>query len=131
MTKRNLEQGPGGAGRQKPSGSHLDQAVGRNIEHPRNPNKGGKLDPAKEGRQDSGMNTHSTKDNLTPFKPTTNQPSPVKGGGTVIGHDRVAPNAGKAFSGSKFSAKNQAGSVGKELTTRHGAKAKQTYLGKS
>ncbi len=116
MTRPNLEQGVGGVHGTRPTTKGTDQAPGAERPHPRNPNRGGKLSPALEGRMDNGTNTSSTGDNLTPFRPTTNQPSPVKGGGTVIGHDRVNPNAGKAFSGPKFAVKNLKQVVSKELT---------------
>ena len=82
------EQGEGGAAKKGPSISQ----------------KGGKIPAALDGQ-----NPSSGTDNLTPHKALTNQPSPVRGGGTVIGHDRISPTAGKAHSGSKDK-------VAKELT---------------
>ncbi len=98
MTRPNLEQGEGGAGRQK-STSHnpREQGEGGAAEHKAGiSQKGGNIPAALDGQ-----NPTSGTDNLTPHKALTNQPSPVRGGGTVIGHDRINPNAGKAHSGSK------------------------------
>ena len=106
MTRPNLEQGEGGAGRQK-STSHnpREQGEGGAAKHKAGiTQKGGKIPANLDGVNSSAGGSH-----LTPPDALTNKPSAVRGGGTVIGHDRVNPNAGKAHSGSKDK-------VAKELT---------------
>ncbi len=106
MTRPNLEQGEGGAGRQK-STSHnpREQGEGGAAKHKAGiSQKGGKI-PANL----DGVNASAGGSNLTPHPALTNKPSAVRGGGGVVGHDRINPNAGKAHSGSKDK-------VAKELT---------------
>ncbi len=92
---RNTEQGPGGvdSGTRKTT-SHLDQAPGAGHKGPAIPQKGAGI-PANLDGQDS----KSTGNNLTPHRALTHQPSSVRGGGTVTGHDRVNPKS--AHTGSK------------------------------
>jgi len=119
MTRPNLEQGEGGAGRQK-STSHNPREQGEGGAAKKGPSitqKGGKI-PANL----DGQNSSSGSDHLTPHRALTNRPSPVRGGGTVVGHDRVNPNAGKAYSGKKFSEKSDAERVGHELHRDRGKK---------
>jgi len=87
-----FDQGEGGAGKTKSNGSHLSPAK----------------DVVKQG---------PTGDHKTPYKPATrptgshltpsdwlvpgSDKTSVRQGGTVKGHDRVNPNAGKSKSGSK------------------------------
>jgi hypothetical protein len=106
MSRPNLEQGEGGAGKSKRGGGD-PRAQGEGGVHGKGPSisqKGGKIPAALDGQ-----NSSSGSDNLTPHKALTHQPSAVRGGGTVIGHDRISPIAGKAHSGSKDK-------VAKELT---------------
>ena len=128
MTRPNLEQGEGGVHTTRKTTKGTDLAPGASTKGPSISQKGGKI-PAKN----DGTNPSSGTDHLTPHKALTNQPSPVRGGGTVIGHDRVDPNAGKAYSGPKFAVRNVKQIIAKELLARRGqrqAPADKTFLGR-
>ncbi len=92
-----LEQGEGGARRMKSSGSHLDQGEGGARRGKSISQRGGEI-PAvvPKGSSRSG-------DHLNPPGPWVRADRTAdRQGGTVRGHDRTSPSAGKSKSGSKF-----------------------------
>ena len=115
MAKIHLEQGEGGAKTTKSNGSHTDQGVGGVLSKgPSISQKGGKI-PANVPANQGITGSHTT-----PHPSLTNKTS-VRGGGTVVGHDRTNPNLGKAKSGSK---ETQHPSL-----TAKNTKPSKTYLG--
>ena len=89
-----LEQGEGGAGKTRNNGSHLDpsgSAEGAVRKGPSIAAKGGAI-PANVPGPKNVSGSH-----LTPHPAETDKTADRQGG-TVRGHDRVNPNAGKAHS---------------------------------
>jgi len=115
---RNREQGPGGATHTKGGGGEprSQGEGGASNKGPSISQKGGKI-PFNSDGQDA----KSTGDNRTPHRALSHTPSNVRGGGTVIGHDSVNPNAGKATSGSKDE-------VSAELGSKRGSKGPKDGL---
>lgn len=92
----NLKQGEGGATRSRRSGSPRDQGEGgARSKGPSIPQKGGMI-PANvpPGRKGGS--------HLQPHPARTNKTA-ERGGGTIFGHDRVNPSAGKSKSGDHMS----------------------------
>ena len=89
-----LEQGPGGAGKTRSNGSHLDpagSAEGAVRAGPSIAAKGGAI-PANVQGPTNVSGTH-----LTPHPAETDKTADRQGG-TIRGHSRDNPNAGKAHS---------------------------------
>ncbi len=91
---QHLDQGEGGGGRSKKSGSHLDatgEGGAKQGPGPKTSAKGGAISANVKGPKNiSGSH-------LVP-QPAETDKTADKQGGTVRGHDRVNPNAGKAHS---------------------------------
>lgn len=93
----NLEQGEGGVTRKKASGSHLDPTGEGGVKRTQGPTdskKGGKISPvvpANRGLSGSHLSPH----------PKATDKTTERGGGTVKGHDRISPTAGKSGSASE------------------------------
>lgn len=92
----NLDQGEGGARRQKSSGDHQAQGEGGAKKGPSISQRGGEIPPVVP------KGSSRTGDHLTPPAPWVSGPRTAdRQGGTVRGHDRTSPVAGKSKSGSK------------------------------